>query len=86
MATYMRVFEHTAENFAGDVAYYTLAFYLSDMTGFRSIFVPGISAYEGDVMRSLREAAHFSTLIEIRKWLESVGVDTNLVRMIRNMI
>jgi hypothetical protein len=86
MATYMRVFEHTAENFAGDVAYYTLAFYLSDMTGFRSIFVPGVTVYEGDVMRSLREAAHFSTLVEIRKWLESVGADTNLVRMIRNML
>jgi len=86
MATYMRVFEHNAENFAGDVAYYTLAFYLSDMTGFRTIFVPSTSIYEGPVMQSLREAAHLSVLIEIRKWLESMGADTNLVRMIRNMV
>lgn len=86
MATYMRVFEHSAENFAGDVAYYTLAFYLSDMTGFRTIFVPVSAAYDGPLMSSLREAAHFSVLIEIRKWLESMGADTNLIHMIRNLL
>lgn len=86
MATYMRVFEHTAENFVGDVAYYTIALYLSDATGFHSIFVPVNSVYEGVAMQALREAAHFSALIEIRKWLESMGADTNLVHMLRSYL
>lgn len=86
MASYMRVFEHTAENFVGDVAYFTIALYLSDMTGLRSFFYPYSAVTDGPMMSSLREAAHTSTLIEIRKWLESVGADTNLVHMLRSYL
>lgn len=87
MSSYMQVFEHTAENFAGDVAFFTLALYVSNATGFQEIFVPvSVRMTEGELMQALRQAAHVGALIEIRKWLQSMGVNTNIVSMLRSYL
>lgn len=84
MATYMRVFEHTAENFIGDVAYFTIALYIAENTGFSEIFIPySARVTDGTLMVALRQAAYLGVLVEIRKWLQDLGVDTNIVHMLR---
>ena len=83
----MQVFEHTAENFVGDVAFFTLAIYASEATGFSEIFMPvSVRVSDSALLFALRQAAHVGALIEIRKWLQSMGVDTNIVHMLRSFL
>jgi len=64
-----------------DAAYLGLMVYLYDMTGFKNVFIglPEIFFSNPFIVQALRYGIMFASMIEIRRWLEMMGIRTELV-------
>lgn len=81
---YVHITEHTLDNLVGDVAYYTIAVYVANQIGateWPAMIIPGNSQWT----EALRYAVFLGGLMEVRKFIELMGGDTNIVRMLRRM-
>lgn len=80
----VHVTEHTIENLAGDIVYYTVAVYLANQMGateWPAMIIPGNSMWA----ESLRYAVFLGGLMEMQKFIEMMGGDTNIFRMLRRV-
>lgn len=82
----MRVIENDVTEIMGDIAFFTIAIYVADATGYSQIFLPVSARTESKMWQVLRMSALIGSYIEIRRWLEMWGWDTNLVRMLAGYI
>lgn len=80
---FVKVVEHSVSDLVGDVAFFTLAIYVADATGYSQIFLPVTARMESKMWQILRMAALIGSYVEIRRWLDSWGWDTNLMNMLR---
>lgn len=64
-----------------DAAYLGLMVYLYDYTGFKNVFIglPEIFFSNPVLVQALRYGLMFASMIEIRRWLEMLGIKTELV-------
>lgn len=79
---WVHITEHTLDNLAGDVAYYTVAVYVANQMGvteWPAMIIPGNSQWA----ESLRYAVFLGGLMEVRRFIEMMGGDTNIFRMLR---
>lgn len=80
---FLQVIEHTPMTFLGDVAFFTLAIYVADATGYSSLFLPVTARLESKMWQVLRMSALIGSYVEIRRWLEYWGWDTNLMNLLK---
>lgn len=80
---WVNVIEHSPAALIGDVAFFTVAIYVADATGFSHIFMPVSARTESREWQILRMAALIGSYVEIRRWLDLAGWDTDLVRMLK---
>lgn len=79
---WVHVTEHTLDNLAGDIVYYTVAVYTANQLGateWPSMIIPGNSQWA----EAMRYAVFLGGLMEVRKFIEMMGGDTNIFRMLR---
>lgn len=64
-----------------DAAYLGLMVYLYDATGFKNVFIglPEMFFSNPVIVQALRYGVMFASMIEIRRWLEAMGIKTELV-------
>ena len=72
-----------------DAVYMGLMVYLFDASGISRIFVPlpdtlGIS--NSMLRQVIRYGAYFGTVLELRRWLEMVGISTNITTYITGLL
>lgn len=79
---FMQVVAHDMDTFIGDVLYFTLAVYVSDMVGWSELIIPASSRMESAMWQSIRNGVLLSSYVEFRKWMEHFGIDTNLIHWI----
>lgn len=64
-----------------DAAYLGLMVYLYDMTGFKNVFIgiPEVFFSNPYIVQALRYGIMFASMIELRRWLEMMGIKTELI-------
>lgn len=82
----MQVMEHTPMSLVGDVGFFTLAIYIADATGYSSIFLPVTARLESKLWQTLRMAALIGSYVEIRRWLDYWGWNTDITTLFKGIL
>lgn len=80
---------HTTEHhfpmtWINDVAYLSLMVWVYDQTGFNRIFIrlPEEMIDNPVLLQAVRYGSMFGSMIELRRWLQSLGVSTDITHYI----
>lgn len=71
-----------------DAVYIGVMVYLYDMTGVSRFFLalPSVMAENGPLMQSLRYGVMFASMLELRRWLTTLGLPTDASEFVNALI